>query len=93
MTALSKTQYKADKPTNSKDSLLNTVKILTDITREDIEKSYNIGTSEGTEAYYSNRYGWTLRKIVEWLNYNSRKKIISVNDNYIRSVYECWASN
>ena len=39
--------------------------ILSDITRKDIEKSYNIDTIKGTEAYYSNRYGWTLRRIIE----------------------------
>ena len=34
------------------------------ITRKDIEKSYNIDSTDGTEAYYSNRYGWTLRKTI-----------------------------
>ena len=36
-----------------------------EMTRKDIEKSYNLETVEGTEAYYSNRYGWTLRRIVD----------------------------
>jgi len=36
--------------------------ILTDFTRQDIEKSYSIESINGTEAYYSNRYGWTLRR-------------------------------
>ena len=46
-------------------SLTNTVRILSDITRKDIEKSYNISDTQGTRAYYSNRYGWTLRRATE----------------------------
>tara|TARA_Y100000590_G_scaffold418551_1_gene519444 strand:- start:521 stop:700 length:180 start_codon:yes stop_codon:yes gene_type:complete len=30
-----------------------------------IEKSYNIENIKSTEAYYSNRYGWTLRKTLK----------------------------
>ena len=48
-----------------KDSLFDSVRILADITRRDIEKSYNINDTQGTEAYYSNRYGWTLRKTID----------------------------
>ena len=43
----------------------NTVRILSDFTRKDIEKSYNILDTQGTRAYYSNRYGWTLRRDTE----------------------------
>ena len=50
---------------NSKDSMLDSVRILSDITRRDIEKSYNLDTIRGTEAYYSSRYGWTLRRTVD----------------------------
>ena len=50
---------------NSKDSMVDSVRILSDITRRDIEKSYNLDTIRGTEAYYSSRYGWTLRKTVD----------------------------
>ena len=39
-------------------------KIITDKARKDIEKLINIDDTHGTEAYYSNRYGWTLRKII-----------------------------
>jgi len=46
-------------------SLVNSVRILSEVTRRDIEKSYNIEKTQGTEAYYSNRYGWTLRRIVD----------------------------
>ena len=58
--------------TNIKDTLLNTeesmvdsVKILSNMTKRDIEKSYNLDTIRGTEAYYSGRYGWTLRRSID----------------------------
>ena len=50
---------------NSNDSMVDSVRILSDITRRDIEKSYNLDTIRGTEAYYSSRYGWTLRRTVD----------------------------
>ena len=50
---------------NSNDSMVDSVRILSDITRRDIEKSYNLDTIRGTEAYYSSRYGWTLRKTLD----------------------------
>ena len=34
-----------------------TLKILSDLTKKDIEKVYK------TQAYYSERYGWTLRRV------------------------------
>ena len=49
----------------TKDSMLDSVKILSDMTRRDIEKSYNLDTIRGTEAYYSGRYGWTLRRSID----------------------------
>lgn len=49
---------------NNDDSMVDSVKILSDITQRDIEKSYNLDTIRGTEAYYSNRYGWTLRRTI-----------------------------
>ena len=39
--------------------------ISSDITRKEIEKSYDIDLGEGTEAYFSDRYGWTLRKPIK----------------------------
>ncbi|MDC0037320.1 hypothetical protein OAJ30_01440 [Alphaproteobacteria bacterium] len=42
----------------------NTV-ITNEFTKKDIEKSYNLDNLKGTEAYYSNRYGWTLRKSID----------------------------
>jgi len=45
-------------------SIFNDSKIISDITRIDIQKSINLKDTNTTEAYYSNRYGWTLRKII-----------------------------
>ena len=42
----------------------NTV-ITNEFTKKDIEKSYNLDNLKGTEAYYSNRYGWTLKKSID----------------------------
>ena len=53
-----------DNQTNEKDSLVDSVRILSEITRRDIEKSYNIEGIDGTEAYYSNRHGWTLKRTI-----------------------------
>ena len=47
---------------NINETMVDSVKILSDTARRDIEKSYNLETIRGTEAYYSDRYGWTLRK-------------------------------
>ena len=64
MTDPAKQNTRPENQTNEEDSLVDTVRILSDITRRDIEKSYNIDSTNGTEAYYSNRYGWTLKRIV-----------------------------
>ena len=47
------------------ESMVDSVRILSDMTRRDIEKSYNLDTIRGTEAYYSGRYGWTLRRSID----------------------------
>ena len=52
----------SDNQLENKGSMVDSVKILSEFTRKDIEKSYNLDTIRGTEAYYSTRYGWTLRK-------------------------------
>ena len=52
-------------PSKTKESMVGSVKILSDMTRRDIEKSYNLDTIRGTEAYYSGRYGWTLRRSID----------------------------
>ena len=50
---------------NKNETMVDSVKILSDITRRDIEKSYNLNTIRYTEAYFSSRYGWTLRKSID----------------------------
>ena len=65
MTALAKRQMRPDNLSTKEGSLVNTVRVLSDFTRKDIEKSYNILDTQGTRAYYSNRYGWTLRRDTE----------------------------
>ena len=55
---------KNSKKTQKKASEVDSIKVLSDLTRQDIEKSYNIESTNGTEAYYSERYGWTLRKSI-----------------------------
>ena len=59
-----KTQYRANKNTNNSDTLIDTVRELANITRRDIERSYNIQNAPSTEAYYSDRYGWILRRTI-----------------------------
>ena len=65
MTDLAKRQMRPNNSSTKEDSFVNTVRMLSDITRKDIEKSYNILDTQGTRAYYSNRYGWTLRRDTE----------------------------
>ena len=47
--------------TNNDNSMVDSVKILSEFTKKDIEKSYNLDTIKGTEAYFSNRYGFLPR--------------------------------
>ena len=54
-----------DNNLNNDNSMVDSVKVLSEFTRKDIEKSYNLDTIKGTEAYFSNRYGWTLRKTID----------------------------
>ena len=65
MTTLAKRQMRPENLSTKEGSLVNTVRILSDITRKDIEKSYNILETQDTRAYYSNRYGWTLRRDID----------------------------
>ena len=64
MTTPASQNIQLDNQTNEKNSLVGSVRILSEITRRDIEKSYNIDSINGTEAYYSNRYGWTLKRTI-----------------------------
>ncbi len=41
---------------------LETSSIDNIVLKDDIDSSYKINFVKGTEAYYSERYGWTLRK-------------------------------
>ena len=54
-----------DNNINNDDNIVDNVKILSEFTRKDIEKSYKLDTIIGTEAYFSNRYGWILRKTLD----------------------------
>ena len=65
MTAPSDRMNISETPLKTNDSMVDSVKILSDMTRRDIEKSYNLDTIRGTEAYYSSRYGWTLRRSID----------------------------
>ena len=52
------------KQSNTSSSIVENNKILSEVTKKDIEKSYKLETLN-TEVHYSNRYGWTLRKSAE----------------------------
>ena len=54
---------KTKKKAKSKE--FNNTLITNEFTKKDIEKSYDLYILKGTEAYYSNRYGWTLRKSID----------------------------
>jgi len=43
-------------------SLKKSIGILAEMTRKDIEKSYNLESFSNVNAHYSGRYGWTLKK-------------------------------
>ena len=50
--------------TNNDNNFQSYRNFVIEIERKNIEKSINIEATQDTEAYYSNRYGWTLRKII-----------------------------
>ena len=58
MSTRSKNQYQTINQSSNKGARLD------DNARKNIEKLINVKNIHGTEAYYSNRYGWTLRKII-----------------------------
>ena len=62
MTNLTNLINNKEKKLNTSGSKVDNVKILSEFTKKEIEKSYNLERVKGTEAYFSNRYGWTLRK-------------------------------
>ena len=65
MTTPSSQMKISDTRLKTNESMVDSVRILSDMTRRDIEKSYNLDTIRGTEAYYSGRYGWTLRRSID----------------------------
>ena len=46
----------------SKKEKIEESSITKKVTKNSIESNYNIDFINGTEAYYSERYGWTLKK-------------------------------
>jgi hypothetical protein len=65
MTTPSSQMKISDTRLKTNESMVDSVRILSDMTRRDIEKPYNLDTIRGTEAYYSGRYGWTLRRSID----------------------------
>ena len=58
------TKYQVKNVGDNSDSLEDSINMLADLTRREIEKTYNISETLNTETYYSNRYGWSLRKTI-----------------------------
>ena len=59
-----KKNYNSTNIDRQDDSLKDSINFMADLTRKEIEKTYNINNTNGTETYYSNRYGWSIRKIL-----------------------------
>ena len=51
-----------EQDSKQEDSLKKSIKILADMTRKDIQKSYKIEDFSNIEATYTDRYGWSLKK-------------------------------
>ena len=45
-----------------KEETIESDSIIKNITKNSNEANFELNLLEGTEAYYSERYGWTLRK-------------------------------
>ena len=45
-------------------SLEKSIKILSEMTKKDIQKSYKIEDFSNIEATYTDRYGWSLKKTI-----------------------------
>jgi len=56
MTIQAKRQMRPINSSINKGALVNTVKILSDITRKDIEKSYNFSEAQSARTHRSNRH-------------------------------------
>ena len=51
-----------EKVLNKADTPIHNNDFFFELAKKDIEKSHNIKAVKGIEAYFSNRYGWALRK-------------------------------
>ena len=47
---------------DKKEETIESDSIINNITKNSNETNFELNLLEGTEAYYSERYGWTLRK-------------------------------
>ena len=47
---------------DNKEKTIKNGSIIKNITKNSIESNFERDLLEGTEAYYSERYGWTLRR-------------------------------
>ena len=44
------------------DSLKKSIEILSEMTKKDIQRLYNLESFSNIKATYTNRYGWSLKK-------------------------------
>ena len=65
MTSLTDRKMRFDNLSINKNTLVNSVKILSDISLRDIGRLSNTNGTQNTEAYYSNRYGTILRRTID----------------------------
>ena len=56
---MKKNNYKNSKKEDFKEDIISYT------SKKEIKKSYDIEIGQGTEAYFSDRYGWTLRKSIK----------------------------
>ena len=64
MNKIQKNQNQSRNPSGQENLSFDSIKVLSDLTQKDIERSYNIENVKNTEANYSNRYGWFLRRVI-----------------------------
>ncbi len=65
MTTQAKQEKQFNNQLNKEDSLVSSVRILSDFTLRDIEKSYNFPDVQNAKTYFSNRYGETLKRTID----------------------------
>ena len=51
-----------NKDLSKKDKKIDKTSVQKTLAKNSLESSYEIDQVEGAEAYYSERYGWTLRR-------------------------------